>query len=351
MAIVFDAPVSPDALSAFVRNVPVPSNLGLLNAFPTRNNLTNTVNFAEIVKRNRTARYRTYDGRIHVSDRDTGSTGSVGMIPLSDSRNKGEYERLQLEFARVNGTNTAALADAIYNDAEDLTGNIYRRLELAWGDVLTDGKLTVSEINGGFEADFGVPAGHLVTAGTLWSNVATATVLTNLITWHDVYVATNGAPAGAIRTSSAVLRLVQRNKEIIDAVYGANTGKTVVTLDEVNGLLAGHGLPPFVAPYDTQVESVAPDANNALARVIPANRVLFTPAELGDLGRTEWGVTATALELVNSNLAEMSFQEAPGIAGVVEKVGPPYREFTFVDAVAFPVLSDAKRLFVATVTA
>lgn len=348
MAIVFDAPVSPDALSAFVRAVPVPSDLALLNAFPTRNNLTNTVNFAEIVKRNRTARYRTYDGRIHVSDRDTGSTGSVGMIPLSDSRNKGEYERLQLEFARVNGTNTAALADAIYNDAEELVGNIFRRLELAWGDVLTDGKLTVSEINGGFEADFGVPGSHLVTAGTLWSNLATATVLTNLITWHDVYIATNGAPAGAIRTSQTVLRLVQRNKEIIDAIYGASAGRTYASFEDVNTLLASYGLPPFVAPYDTQVESVTTDQ---LARVIPANRVLFTPAELGDLGRTEWGVTATALELVNSNLAEMSFQEAPGIAGVVEKVGPPYREFTFVDAVAFPVLSDAKRLFVATVAA
>lgn len=348
MAIVFDAPVSPDALSAFVRNVPVPSDLALLNAFPSRNNQTNTVNFAEIVKRNRTARYRTYDGRIHVSDRDTGSTGSVGMIPLSDSRNKGEYERLQLEFARVNGTNTAALADAIYNDAEDLVGNIFRRLELAWGDVLTDGKLTVSEINGGFEADFGVPGSHLVTAGILWSNLATATVLTNLITWHDVYVATNGAPAGAIRTSQTVLRLVQRNKEIIDAIYGASAGRTYASFEDVNTLLASYSLPPFVAPYDTQVESVTTDQ---LARVIPANRVLFTPAELGDLGRTEWGVTATALELVNSNLAEMSFQEAPGIAGVVEKVGPPYREFTFVDAVAFPVLSDAKRLFVATVAA
>ena len=348
MAIVFDAPVSPDALSAFVRNVPVPSDLALLNAFPTRNNLTNTVNFAEIVKRNRTARYRTYDGRIHVSDRDTGSTGSVGMIPLSDSRNKGEYERLQLEFARVNGTNTAALADAIYNDAEDLVGNIFRRVELAWGDVLTDGKLTVSEINGGFEADFGVPGSHLVTAGILWSNLATAKVLTDLITWHDVYVATNGAPAGAIRTSQTVLRLVQRNKEIIDAIYGAAAGRTYASFEDVNTLLASYGLPPFVAPYDSQVESVTTDQ---LARVIPANRVLFTPENLGDLGRTEWGVTATALELVNSNLAEMSFQEAPGIAGVVEKVGPPYREFTFVDAVAFPVLSDAKRLFVATVAA
>jgi hypothetical protein len=45
----------------------------------------------------------------------------------------------------------------------------------------------------------------------------------------------------------------------------------------------------------------------------------------------------------------MSFADAPGIVGVVEKVGPPYRQFTFVDAVAMPILAQPKRLFVATV--
>jgi hypothetical protein len=32
--------------------------------------------------------------------------------------------------------------------------------------------------------------------------------------------------------------------------------------------------------------------------------------------------------------ADLSFEDAPGIVGVVEKSGPPYREFTFVDASA-----------------
>jgi hypothetical protein len=52
---------------------------------------------------------------------------------------------------------------------------------------------------------------------------------------------------------------------------------------------------------------------------------------------------------VNSNLAELSFEQAPGIVGVVEKVGPPYREFTFVDAVGMPVLANPKLLMVADV--
>lgn len=348
MAIVFDAQVGPDALTAYVRNVPAEDNLALLNAFPTRTNESNTINFSEIVKRNRTAKYRAFDGSISVSDRDTGTASSVGMIPLSDSRNMGEYERLKLEFARTGGTNTSILANAIYNDATDLTRNVQRRLELAWGDVLTDGVLTINE-NGlvGFEADFGVPADQKVTpAGGLWSNTATAKALTDLITWHDVYVAANGAPAGAIRTSQTVIRLVQKNKEIIDAVHGASTGKTRVTLTELNDLMASEGLPSFAAPYDLQL-----DVDGSFTRAIPANRLLFTPADLSDLGHTEWGVTATALELINSKEADLTFEEAAGIVGVVEKIGPPYREFTYVDAVAMPVLDRAEALMIATVTA
>lgn len=347
MAIVFDAPVAPGAQTAFVRNVPVPDELQLLNAFPAQYLQTNTVNFSEIVKRNRTARYRSFDGRIHVSERDAGSSASVSLLPLSTSTNMGEYERLQLEFARAQGTNKSALANAVYDDSTDLTREVQRRLEQAWGDVLTDGKLTVNE-NGlvGFEADFGVPANQIVTAATLWSVTATATALTDLIAWHDVYVTANGGQAGAIRTSQAVIRLVQRNKQIIDAVHGSSSGKTRVTLDELNDLLASEGLPPFVAPYDYQV-----DVDGSYARTIPANRVIFTPANLADLGYTAWGVTATSLELVNSNAVDMSFEEASGIVGVVIKEGPPFREFTFVDAVAMPILSDAKRLMIATVTA
>lgn len=346
MAIVFDAEVGPGALTAFTRNVPAEDNLRLFSEVPARTNQTNKIDFAKIVKRNRTASYRAFDGRISVSARDSGSTRSVDMIPLSDQRNVGEYERLKLEFARTQGTNTALLADALYNDAEDLTRNIQRRLELAIGDVLADGILTVNE-NGlvGFEADFGVPADQKVTpAGAMWTNTATAKALTDLLLWHAVYVIANGGPAGAIRTSQRVLTLVQTNKEIVDAVHGSASGKTRVNRAELNELLAGEGLPGFIDPYDYQV-----DVEGVNTRTIPEGKVQFTPASLGDLMHVEWGVTATSLELVNSNEVEFSFGDAAGIVGVVEKVGPPYRQFTFVDAVAMPVLDRAEALMVATV--
>lgn len=348
MAIFWDAPVSPDALTAFVRSVPLDPTLALLEGFPAVNTPDNTIDFAEIVKRNRTAKFRTFDGSIHVSERDSGSAGKVKLLPLSTSLNESEYERLQRVFAQTGGTFTSAMEQAIYNDAENLTRYVQNRLELAWGDVLTDGILTINE-NGlvGFEADFGVPTSHKPTAGTPWTATATAPALTNMIAWWDTFRATNGnVPAAAFewQSSQRVRRLAQTNKEIVDAVHGAAAGRSRVTISELNELMDDNDLPNFGQVYDGAL-----DVDNTITPVIPDDKLILLPKNRRELGYTAWGVSATALELVESNVSDLSFEEAPGIVGVVEKVGPPYRKFTFVDATAMPVLENAKRLFIADV--
>ncbi|WP_104164688.1 major capsid protein [Arthrobacter sp. SX1312] len=343
MAIFYEAPVPPVDLTTFIREVPVPSNLAFLVAFPARYLTTNTVDFSEILRTNRAAKFRTFDGRITVSQRDGGSDKRVPLIPLSTSLSQGEYERLKLEFARTGGTRSEALANATYNDGEQLTREVQNRLELAWGDLLTDGKITINENGVNGEYDFGVPANHLVTAATLWSNIA-APALDDMIAWNDEYRRTNGVRPGAQRTTEGVLRLLQRNTQIVNAVHGAQTGKTRVTFSELNDLLDSENLAPIV------LQDVARfDVDGVITPVIPDDRVMLTPADLADLGYTAFGVSATALELVDSEKVEFSFENAPGIVGVTEKVGPPYREFTYVDATALPILSDAKRLFVAKV--
>ena len=342
--IVFDGPVTPDDLTEFVREVPTPRDNTLSNEFPVEYEDDNTVDWAEIIQTNRTARYRSFDGRIHVSRRDASSESRVKLLPLSSSLSMGELERLQLEFARLGGTNTNRLATAAYNDAQQLTSEVQNRLELAWGDVLADGKLTISENGFAGEADFGVPANHLVAPATQWTDTTNATVLTDIQTWADTWRATNGSGPGRLKTSQRVLRLVQRNKEIIDAVYGSTQGRTRVGLQELNDLLSGEQLPTFDAPYDTSF-----DVDGTTTRSIADTKVAMLPSDLATLGATKMGVTATALELVNSSESDLSFEDAPGIVGVVIKEGPPFRQFTYVDAVGMPVLKFAKRLLVGTV--
>jgi hypothetical protein len=344
MAIFYDAPVTPIDLIAFLREVPKRRELNFLNAFGEVYADTNTVDWAEIIRTNRTARYRSWDGRIHVSQRDSGSTKQVKMPPLSSSLNLGEYERLQLEFARTGGTNTAALERAIYNDSERLTYEVQNRLEQAWGDVLYDGVLTINEEGYQGEADFGVPANHKVTASTLWSTVASALALDDLISWSDTFEATNGSRPGATRMSRATIRTLQRNTQLINAVHGAAANKSRVNIDDINDLLAGEGVAPIV-----ELPIAVVDVDGTSTPVMPDDKVILTPADWSEVGHTRYGVSGTALELVDSSEVEFAFEEASGIVGVVEKVGPPYRQFTFVDAVGMPIIDDAKRLFLAKV--
>lgn len=352
MPIFFDAPVQPVDLTVFVRDVPVNPTPGnpirpWSGLFPVKNLQTNTIDFAEIIRTNRVAKYRSFDGRLHVSERDSGSEKRVKLAPLSSSLSMGEYERLQLEFARTSGTNQAALADSIYNDAENLTNEVLNRIELGWGDVLTDGKLSINENGLQSEADYGVAAlGNLVApAGAAWTNTSTAVVLTDCITWRDAYTAKAGRRPARLRTSQRILTLMQRNTEIINAVHGATAARTRVTLTELRDLFQSEGLPYIEDPWDTSL--IVDDVET---KVVPDDRVLFLPDNAGELGYTAYGVSATALELVGAAKTDFAFSQAPGIVGVVIKnAEPPFRQFTFVDAVGMPVLTQPKLLLVADV--
>lgn len=345
MAIVFDGPVTPDALTTFVRQVPTPADQVLDQLLPNKYFDKNTIDFAELTRTNRTARFRAFDGRLHVSERDSNITKQVKLPPVSTSISTGELERLQLEFARMGGGDNAAIVSAIYDDATNLTREIQARMEQARGDVLRDGKFTLTGEGGLFmEADYGVPANHFVSPGTPWTTVASATIIANESTWIDTYVATNGFAPGGQVVSRRILNLMLQNAELRTLMASLVGTPSLITRPALEAALTAYGLPPIKFVYDTVV-----DVDGVSTRVIPDDLVIFVPPNVTDLGYTAWGVTATALELVNAATVDLSFSQAPGIVGVVEKSGPPYREWTFVDAVGMPVLANPKLLMVADV--
>lgn len=343
MAIVFDGDVKPGALTAFVREVPTPANYVLDQILPDRLFHRNEISVSELTRTNRAAKFRAYDGAIHRTKRDSLMTTTVKLPPLSSMNGLGERERLELEHARQGGSSNAAMIDQIYDDATLLTGEIRTRMELARGDVLTDGVFTLADENGlTLEADFGVPANHMVSTAAAWSNGATSKVIEDLTSWVSVYVATNGERPGGMALSDKTLGYMLRNAEIRQLAASLSGAPGLVTRAALDGVLTAFSLPPIKWVYDTRVSVDEVDT-----RVLPENAVIFTPANPSDLGYTAWGISATALELVNSAKVELSFADAPGIVGVVDKSShPPYREDTFVDAVGMPVLTNPKLLFV-----
>ncbi len=347
MAIIDDY-VQPVVLTGFVREVPVPGNLALSQFLPDRFIGDVEAAMDSLTRTNRAAKFRAWDSEVHVSKRDEFRRSKVKLPPLGSMLPIGEYERLMLERARTGGDNRDAYTEAIYNDAEQLTREVYNRMEIARGDALTDGKFTITDENGlkGLEADFGVDSSHLVTASTAWTDTANASPLGNLKTWTDLFLDETGEMPGLALTSRRVINNLLLSQEIRDLYYRGDAvsgGPNLLTPAQLNSVLVAYGYPAFVT-YDTKI-----DVDGTGTRVIPDDRVIFLPSDPSSLGYTAWGVTAESLELAAGQNPGMLFQELPGLVGYVLKDGNPLRVWTVVGAVGMPIITDPKRLVVADV--
>lgn len=343
MAIAYDAPVSPADLTMFAREVPLPSNLGLSAIFPIVTKDSIEVNFGETTRVNRVAEFRSPDGRVATAERDGFSDRSMRMIPLSTSRNMGEYERLKLEQARTGGTRVSPLMAAAYNDAQDLTRYVQNRIELAFGDVLADGVFNPFELPG-VSVDYGIPANHKINAAVQWTtaNSATSDPLADLIAACDVYEQTNGFRPGRAITSRARLRAASTSTKLINAVRGAQAGVSRIAFADAYGLFDNEGLPTLWSTYETNLS-----VGGVTTRVLPDDKIILLPPNPGDALEFQLGVTATALELVNSSKVEFDYELAPGVTVVtVKSDGVPFREFTYADAIGLPVVVDPKQIMI-----
>lgn len=282
------------------------------------------------------ATFRNYDAPSRFGSRPGATRVSGQLPPISRQIRLGEYDRLKLRKSAND-----AVVNAIFDDARRMTRAVAARMELARGEALVTGAVAINEGGVVATATYGRAAGHTVTAGTAWTTIATAPALTNMIAWADTYEVTTGARPEAALTSRRVQRLLTRNKEIIDAVKGSNTGNTRVSLAELNELLISEGLPP-IETYDAQIL-----VGSTATRPIADDKFLYLPApgEQSELGATLWGTTSESLE------AEYGIEESdqPGVVAGVYKSPNPLAFFTNAVGIGLPVLANPDLSFCADV--
>lgn len=341
---IIDDFLEPAQLTGFVREVPGPAALTLNRFLPDRQINDIEAALDSVTRTNRSAKFRAYDAETPIGRRDTFESKRVKLPPLGQKLPIGEYERLTLERIRTGGDNRAGIINAIYDDAATNTQAVLRRMEIARGDVLQDGKFTLTGENGlTIEADFGLDPSHVVTASTSWDDAGNASPLTDLRAWTSRYVQDTGERPAYMVVSEAVYSALLLSEEIRQLNASLAGVPSLMNDAQLNQVLTAFRLPTLV-PYDTLL-----DVDNTTKRVLDEAKVIFLPQDPASLGFTAWGITAEALELAGGQNPSLEFNQLPGLVGVVLKEGDPVRIWTKVGAVGMPIISDPRRLMVATV--
>lgn len=339
--------ISPSDLTAFSRryaaDLPQPQGLLLNQVLPDVTVRSNRVRVRSLTRTLRAAKFRVWDAENYIAGRPfTLSVSELELPPLGQKIPITEREILELALANVDPNGDVAAT--IYDDAETNVRATLARMELARGDLLTDGKVTINE-NGiaTLEADFALTGAHKPTAAILWSNTATATPLADEQAWVQQMI-DDGSPAPETAVTSRRVFNFLRNNAEYRAAFASNVNASTPALrpDQLNDVRSDFGLPPIMI-YDTKV-----DVDGVSTRPIPDTKyILVAP----DAGESQWGITAQALEVAAGN-ADPAFtrNDAPGIfTAAYKETGERVKRATSTHAVGMPVLFDKSRLLSATV--
>jgi hypothetical protein len=321
--------ITPTELTGYVREAlaDLPQNAFGLEAY-LPNVATDDIDYRVTVGGGglaRAAKYRSWDTESPISGRRGVDRVSGSLPPLSEKRRLSEHDRLKMR--KLN----AGIVDAILNDAVDLGKSLYARVEIARGQAISEGKVTLAENGLALEADFGRKASHTQVATVKW-NVDGSNPIDDFLAWQAVYLATNGVRPGAVLGSQAILSSLMRNASIRAMTLPAGSTQQVVTVDAINALFQSFGLPSF-SVYEAQVEG---DDGNARSIIDPA-KVLFLPPADRKLGETLWGVTAEALD----SDYQIDASDAPGVVVGSYSDKDPVALWTKASAIVLPVPANA----------
>lgn len=271
------------------------------------------------------AEYRAFDTPAKFTDRPgtkliAGSLGPVSrQIPLS------EEEILRMRV--LESKNNDPLIDAILNDAERMVRSVQGRIELARGDVIDDGVVTIQENGLTLVANFLRLASMRKTAATVWTDNS-ATIVTELLGWHEDYVEENGTDADHILMPKALVGTLMLNDEFRAHAASFGTTPERITRATLDSVLQVNGLPP-IKTYDVKVR-----VGGVATRVLPENKVFLMPS--GEIGKTHFGVTAEAIKLRSKGL--ITKEQAPGLVVVMLDSDHPVQTSTLATALAVPSL-------------
>lgn len=263
------------------------------------------------------------------------------MPPLSNEFILTELDRIrQREAVGQGGIAADAVRGDVFADIVNGIKSMDNTMERVRSDLLVNGTAVLNANGVNLTVDVGRAAGRSSTVATAWSNVATATPMTDEETVLDTMSDDEGL--GPDDLVAVMNRATWREYKATDQVREAWPSVRVldtISVAAANEVRQDNDFPPVVV-YNAQVK----DEANSVRRVIPDGKVLYLPRTI-PLGQTQWGVPAVADE------PEIALErdDRPGPVAFMTRQLKPLVVSTVVDALGFPVFLDPDATYALTV--
>ena len=142
------------------------------------------------------AQYRAFDAETPLGYGGTAQRKTFELLPLGLKERVSEYELLRGR----SGVQEQLILGGVLKATRRVVEAIVKRLEVARGQVIDTGSLTINENKVVQTVSFGRPGGNTVTASVLWdAGSGTPKPIDDLIAWCDYYASVNdGAQPGAL---------------------------------------------------------------------------------------------------------------------------------------------------------
>lgn len=293
------------------------------------------------------AKFRGYDVEADITGRAGVARTQGELPPISRKIRLGEYDRL-----RQRANPEASIQASMLTDAQTVVGEIGARFELARAEAIEKGQVTFPEFAGG-AINFGRKTEHTnVAPAVAWTNTATSTPITDLLSWQETYATSNGGKVpGVILMSRQAYNLLLRSAEVRSLGATLAGGPTIVSQAVLSNVLSSYGL-PAIETHDGQIANedgtarrlfaatsvmLLPSGNTATADADPA-------APVGaDFAGNLLGVTmyGTPAESFNPDYGLAGGADQPGIFVGGFSTVDPEALWTLASAIGVPVLNNA----------
>src|SRR5690625_2926480 len=168
-----------------------------------------------------------------------------------------EHELLML-LNTLNDGEFKALVDRLVANGSTIVSELRDRINVTKMQAIATGKVEYDDNNVKVNIDFteDMPAEHkiVLTGADTWADPE-HDVIGDLIAWDQQYQDTNGKQADTIFMTRQTQALLLKNAVIINEAAGvANSGRGRVSVDELNSVLGGYGLPSITIVKKTKAK-------------------------------------------------------------------------------------------------